>query len=75
MGTLLHQQGVDFNTCFDYLNIDQPATVADIHRAYIEALREAGCTGFVALEYEAAEDEKTGVPKSVEFMNYVMEGF
>ncbi|WP_041454735.1 MULTISPECIES: bifunctional homocysteine S-methyltransferase/methylenetetrahydrofolate reductase [Anaerolinea] len=37
MGTLLHQRGVDFSECFDALNLTNPALVADIHRAYIDA--------------------------------------
>ena len=45
------------------------------HRACLDALRQAGYDGFVALEYEGAEDEKTAVPKSVAFMKKVMQGF
>jgi len=37
--------------------------------ACVRALRKAGYDGTVALEYEAAEDETTGVPRSVENMN------
>ncbi len=37
MGTLLNQRGVAFDDCFDRLNLDQPAVVAQIHREYIEA--------------------------------------
>jgi len=37
MGTMLHAHGVAFDACFDALNISDPALVADIHRAYIEA--------------------------------------
>jgi len=37
MGTLLHSRGVKLETCFDALNLDQPALVADVHRDYIEA--------------------------------------
>ena len=37
MGTLLHARGVGFDQCFDELNLTNPALVADIHRAYIEA--------------------------------------
>ncbi len=37
MGTNLHQKGIGFAECFDYLNITQPALVGDIHRAYIDA--------------------------------------
>ena len=37
MGTMLHTRGVGFDKCFDELNLTNPAAVADIHRAYIEA--------------------------------------
>ena len=37
MGTMLHQRGIDFDQCFDELNLSQPALVGDVHRAYIEA--------------------------------------
>lgn len=37
MGTLLHSRGVGFDHAFDELNLTNPALVAEIHRAYIEA--------------------------------------
>lgn len=37
MGTMLHQKGIDFEKCFDELNVTHPAIVGDIHRAYIES--------------------------------------
>lgn len=37
MGTLLNARGVDFDQCFDALNLTRPALVAEIHRGYIEA--------------------------------------
>lgn len=37
MGTMLYAQGVAFDQCFDQLNLTEPALVAGIHRAYIEA--------------------------------------
>jgi homocysteine S-methyltransferase len=37
MGTMLNARGIEFQECFDALNLDNPAIVADIHRAYIEA--------------------------------------
>jgi len=37
MGTLLHDQGIKIDACFDALNLSQPAMVAGIHRDYIEA--------------------------------------
>lgn len=35
----------------------------------LEVLRLAGYTGFVALEYEGAEDERTAVPRCINVMN------
>lgn len=37
MGTALHSRGIQFDQCFDALNVRQPALVADVHRRYIEA--------------------------------------
>ncbi|MDX9953454.1 MAG: bifunctional homocysteine S-methyltransferase/methylenetetrahydrofolate reductase [Anaerolineae bacterium] len=37
MGTLLHSRGVGFESCFDALNLSNPALVGEIHRAYIDA--------------------------------------
>ena len=37
MGTMLYAKGVGFEQCFDYQNVSNPATVAEIHHAYIEA--------------------------------------
>jgi methionine synthase / methylenetetrahydrofolate reductase(NADPH) len=37
MGTILHQRGVNFDDCFDALNLTNPGLVAEIHREYIEA--------------------------------------
>ena len=37
MGTLLHEQGVSFESCFDELNLTKPGMVASIHKAYIDA--------------------------------------
>lgn len=45
------------------------------HLKCLTALKKAGYNGFVALEYEGPEDEKIGVPQSLEFMNKVMKGF
>lgn len=39
------------------------------HAACLLALEQAGYGGFVALEYEAEEDELLGVPRSVQYMN------
>lgn len=37
MGTMLHSRGIALDTAFDELVLTQPAVVADVHRAYIEA--------------------------------------
>ncbi len=37
MGTLLHERGITFEHCFDLLNLEQPALVAEIHNEYIQA--------------------------------------
>ncbi len=37
MGTLLHTKGVALDSCFDELNLSNPALVFDIHRSYLEA--------------------------------------
>ncbi|MBN1201485.1 MAG: bifunctional homocysteine S-methyltransferase/methylenetetrahydrofolate reductase [Anaerolineae bacterium] len=38
MGTMLHaQQSLPMDTCFDALNLDDPAVVAEVHHRYIEA--------------------------------------
>ncbi|MGE5464140.1 MAG: bifunctional homocysteine S-methyltransferase/methylenetetrahydrofolate reductase [Syntrophothermus sp.] len=37
MGTILHSRGIGFDRCFDELNLTNPGSVAEIHRAYIEA--------------------------------------
>ncbi len=37
MGTMIHAHGIDFKECFDALNLENPALIAEIHRGYIEA--------------------------------------
>lgn len=37
MGTMLNARGVAFSTCFDALNLSDPAAVAEVHRAYLDA--------------------------------------
>jgi methionine synthase I (cobalamin-dependent)/5,10-methylenetetrahydrofolate reductase len=38
MGTMLHlQENLPIDSCFDLLNLTDPATVAEVHRRYIEA--------------------------------------
>lgn len=37
MGTMIYSKGIPFERCFDSLNLTDPALIADIHRAYIDA--------------------------------------
>jgi methionine synthase I (cobalamin-dependent)/5,10-methylenetetrahydrofolate reductase len=37
MGTVLHARGVDFQQCFEALNLVDPALVTDVHAEYIAA--------------------------------------
>lgn len=37
MGTLLYSKGIYLNTCFDELNLANPAIVKDVHRLYIQS--------------------------------------
>ncbi len=37
MGTLLHERGVGFDSCFDELNLTNPDLVESIHQEYIKA--------------------------------------
>ncbi len=37
MGTMLHQTGAPIDTCFDMLNVTDPARVASIHLAFVDA--------------------------------------
>jgi len=56
MGTLLHSRGVSIDTCFDELNLSNPALIFDIHRAYIEAGAEIVETNtFGANRFKLAE--------------------
>jgi sugar phosphate isomerase/epimerase len=42
------------------------------HLACARALAAVGYDGYIALEYEGTEDEKTGVPKSLDYMREVV---
>jgi 5-methyltetrahydrofolate--homocysteine methyltransferase len=44
MGTQLIARGVEAGTCNDYLNIDSPDVVVDVHKAYFEAGSDAVLT-------------------------------
>ena len=41
--------------------------------ACLRAVRDAGYDGFAALEYEGPEDEKAGVPESLQYLREVMQ--
>jgi methionine synthase I (cobalamin-dependent)/5,10-methylenetetrahydrofolate reductase len=56
MGTILYSRGVGFDQCFDELNLTDPAMIAEIHRAYIEAGSQIIYTNtFSANRYKLAE--------------------
>lgn len=56
MGTVLHGRGIDIDECFDALNLRNPALVAEIHRAYIDAGADVIETNsFGANRYKLAE--------------------
>ena len=56
MGTLLHAKGIPGDQCFDAINLHNPAVVADIHRAYIDAGADLIETNsFGANRYKLAE--------------------
>ena len=44
MGTQLMAAGIEAGKCNDYLNVESPKTILDIHRAYIEAGSDAVLT-------------------------------
>jgi len=52
MGTQLFARGIEVGTCNDYLNIDSPSIIFDIHLSYIKAGSDAVITNtFGANEY------------------------
>ncbi len=56
MGTMLHAHGASFDECFDQLNLTDPARVAEIHQAYINAGAEIILTNtFGANRYKLAD--------------------
>jgi homocysteine S-methyltransferase len=71
MGTMLNARGISFEGCFDALNLTQPATVGEIHRAYIDAGAQVVQTNTFGanryklaahgLESKAAEINRAGV--------------
>jgi methionine synthase / methylenetetrahydrofolate reductase (NADH) len=78
MGTMLHVHGVGFDKCFDELNITNPAAVAEIHRAYIEAGAQLiitntfGANRFKLTKHGLQEDVREINAKGVELAKRVV---
>ncbi len=67
MGTMLHANNISFSESFDALNISNPAAIAQIHTAYIEAGAEIIFTNtFSANRYRLA---KHGIEDQVVAIN------
>ena len=67
IGTMINARGIGFQECFDVLNLDNPAMVADIHRAYIEAGAQIILTNtFGANRFKLAEH---GLERQLEEIN------
>ncbi|HEX6383615.1 MAG TPA: bifunctional homocysteine S-methyltransferase/methylenetetrahydrofolate reductase [Anaerolineae bacterium] len=80
MGTLLHAHGVPLDVCFDAVNRHDPAVVADIHRAYIDAGADVietntfGANRFKLAEYDL-QNEVTAINQAaVNIARRVIEG-
>jgi len=79
MGTILYSRGVGFDQCFDELNLTDPAMIAEIHRAYIEAGSQIIYTNTFSanryklaehgLEGKVAEINKTGVELALKMVS------
>ncbi|MEI8131174.1 MAG: bifunctional homocysteine S-methyltransferase/methylenetetrahydrofolate reductase [Leptolinea sp.] len=66
MGTVLHQRGINFDECFDSLNLSNPALVGEIHREYIEAGSQVIQTNtFGANRYKLARHGLEGKVKEI----------
>ena len=67
MGTELFARGIEAGTCNDYLNIESPDIVLDIHRSYLQAGSDAVLTNtFGANKYTLA---RHGLADKVEKIN------
>ena len=67
MGTLLHDRGVNFDSCFDELNLTNPALVGSIHQEYIKAGAEVILTNtFGANRYKL---ERCGLEELIDEIN------
>jgi 5-methyltetrahydrofolate--homocysteine methyltransferase len=66
MGTQLIARGFEAGKCSDYLNIESPDIVLDIHRAYLEAGSDAVLTNtFGANKYALARHKLAGMVKRI----------
>lgn len=66
MGTELIARGLEVGTCNDYLNIESPDTVFDIHRAYVEAGIDAVLTNtFGANKYALGRHGLGGMVEAI----------
>jgi 5-methyltetrahydrofolate--homocysteine methyltransferase len=67
MGTELFARGIEAGTCNDYLNIESPDIILDVHRAYLQAGSDAVLTNtFGANKYALA---RHGLAEKVEEIN------
>jgi len=67
MGTQLIARGINVGTCNNYLNIESPEIISDIHLAYLQAGSDAVITNtFGANQYALA---RYGLPREAEQIN------
>ena len=69
MGTQLIARGIEAGACNDYLNIESPDVVADVHRAYLDAGSDAVLTNTfgasaVALRRHGLADQAAAVNRT-----------
>ena len=67
MGTQLIARGIEAGKCNDYLNIEMPDVISDIHRSYFEAGSDAVISNtFGANKYAL---ERYGLSKEIDDIN------
>ncbi len=66
-GTMFYARGIDAAQCYEYLNIEQPQLVVDLHRRYIEAGADIIETNSFAAN--ASQLEKFGYEKNAAAIN------